>query len=67
MKLSERKQCLNMPSTGLNYRSHLSTCFSSIPEKEHQTELQSDGQHQFETKKTRDAPVIAMNQFAGRA
>ena len=67
MKLLERKQFLKIPSTGLDYGSHLSTCSSSISEKEHQTELQTDGQHQFKTKKTRDALVIAMNQFAGRA
>ena len=34
----------------VNYGSHLSTCKSSILKNEHQTELQTDEQHQVKTK-----------------
>ena len=36
----------------VNYGSHLSTCMSSTLKNEHQTELQTDEQHQIETKNT---------------
>ena len=38
-----------------NYGSHLTTCTSSILKNKHQTELQTDEQHQIETKNTDNA------------